>query len=68
MTAHQRRIARARLLRRDGKTYAEIRAVVGDVSDDRLKTWLAGIPRPPATRMQQSQTVAADGPSTHVLQ
>jgi hypothetical protein len=51
MTAHQRRIARARLLRRDGKTYAEIRAVVGDVSDDRLKTWLAGIPRPPATRM-----------------
>ena len=49
MTEHQRRIARARLLRRQGKTYAEIRAVVGDVSDDRLATWLAGIPRPPET-------------------
>ena len=50
MTPHQRRIARARLLRRDGKTYAEIRAVVGEVGDDRLKAWLAGIPRPPETR------------------
>lgn len=49
MTELQRRIARARLLRREGKTYAEIRAVVGDVSDDRLQTWLVGIPRPPQT-------------------
>jgi len=49
MTELQRRIARARLLRRDGKTYDEIRAVVGPVSDDRLQTWLAGIPRPPQT-------------------
>jgi transcriptional regulator with XRE-family HTH domain len=45
----QRRIARARLLRREGKTYDEIRAVVGPVSDDCLKAWLAGIPRPAAT-------------------
>ena len=50
MTDLQRRIARARLLRREGKTYDEIRAVVGDVSDDRLQTWLVGIPRPAATR------------------
>jgi hypothetical protein len=50
MTELQRRIARARLLRREGKTYAEIRAVVGEVSDDRLATWLAGIPRPAQTR------------------
>jgi hypothetical protein len=49
MTDHQRRIARARLLRRQGKTYDEIRAVVGPVSDDRLQTWLVGIPRPPQT-------------------
>jgi transcriptional regulator with XRE-family HTH domain len=49
MTETQRRIARARLLRRDGKTYDEIRAVVGPVSDDRLQTWLAGIPRPAST-------------------
>lgn len=49
MTENQRRIARARLLRRDGKTYDEIRAVVGPVSDDRLQAWLAGIPRPSAT-------------------
>jgi hypothetical protein len=50
MTDNQRRIARARLLRRGGKTYAEIRAVIGPVSDDRLQTWLVGIPRPPQTR------------------
>ena len=49
MTPLQRQIARARLLRRQGKTYAEIRAVVGDVSDDRLQGWLVGIPRPPET-------------------
>jgi len=55
MTEHQRRIARARLLRRQGKTYAEIRAVVGHVSDDRLATWLAGIPRPAQTFRGRSQ-------------
>jgi len=54
MTDNQRRIARARLLRRDGKTYDEIRAVVGPVSDDRLQTWLVGIPRPPQTRLSRS--------------
>ena len=51
MTPLQQRIARARLLRRQGKTYAEIRAVVGPVSDDRLQTWLVGIPRPPQTHL-----------------
>jgi hypothetical protein len=50
MTDMQRRIARARLLRREGKTCDEIRAVVGSVSDDSLQAWLVGIPRPPATR------------------
>jgi hypothetical protein len=50
MTETQRLIARARLLRREGKTYDEIRAVIGHVSDDRLQTWLVGIPRPPGTR------------------
>ena len=49
MTETQRLIARARLLRREGKTYDEIRDVIGQVSDDRLQTWLAGIPRPPST-------------------
>ena len=56
MTNMQRRIARARLLRREGKTYDEIRAVVGPVSDDRLQTWLAGIPRPPQTRLSRPLT------------
>src|SRR3954469_20925334 len=56
MTEMQRRIARARLLRREGKTYDEIRAVVGPVSDDRLQTWLAGIPRPPQTRRSHPLT------------
>src|SRR5436305_14437618 len=56
MTENQRRIARARLLRRDGKTYDEIRAVVGPVRDDRLKNWLAGIPRPPQTRLSHPLT------------
>src|SRR5947209_1626173 len=54
MTDMQRRIARARLLRRDGKTYDEIRPLIGPVSDDSLKAWLVGIPRPPATRMSRS--------------
>jgi len=49
MTELQRRIARARLLRREGKTYAEIRAVVGAVSDDRLQTWLFGERKQTAT-------------------
>jgi hypothetical protein len=56
MTPLQRRIARARLLRREGKTYAEIRAVVGDVSHDRLQTWLVGIPRPRETRRSHALT------------
>jgi hypothetical protein len=43
------RIGRARLLRRTGKTYAEIRAVVGPVRDETLARWLRGIPRPRAT-------------------
>jgi transposase-like protein len=42
-------IGRARLLRREGKTYDEIRAVIGNVSDGTLRTWLKGIPRPPET-------------------
>ncbi len=47
----QRRIARARLLRRTGKTYDEIRAALGVyVSNDSLQAWLRGIPRPPETR------------------
>ena len=49
MNARERRIARARLLRRDGKTYDEIRAVIGPVDAETLRTWLRGIPRPPAT-------------------
>jgi hypothetical protein len=56
MTDMQRRIARARLLRRDGKTYDEIRAVIGPVSDDSLKAWLVGIPRPPQTRLSHPLT------------
>ena len=42
-------IGRARLLRREGKTYNEIRAVIGDVEVDVLRGWLRGIPRPPET-------------------
>jgi hypothetical protein len=49
MTDRERRIARARLLRREGKTYNEIRAVVGPVDDSDLKSWLRGIRRPPET-------------------
>jgi hypothetical protein len=47
MNDAQRTIARARLLRRTGKTYDEIRAALGisAVSDDRLKGWLRGISR-----------------------
>jgi hypothetical protein len=44
MTEHQRRIVRARLLRRQGKTYDEIRAVTGR------------IPRPPQTHRSHPLT------------
>lgn len=51
LTEQQRLIARARLHRRTGKTYAEIRTALGvAISDDQLKAWLRGIPRPPETR------------------
>lgn len=50
MDEHSRQIACARLLRRQGKTYAEIRAALGlSVGDDRLQAWLKGIPRPAQT-------------------
>src|SRR5437764_10556223 len=50
MDDRQRRIARARLLRRQGKTYDEIRAALAfQVGDDALKAWLKGIPRPAGT-------------------
>ena len=49
MNERERRIARARLLRRAGKTYNEIREVIGPVGDDALQAWLRGIPRPPET-------------------
>lgn len=43
------RIGKARLLRRQGKTYEEIRALIGPVRDEQLAGWLKGIPRPPGT-------------------
>jgi hypothetical protein len=49
MDNRQRRIARARLLRRNGKAYAEIRAVIGSVDDETLRRWCKGIPRPRET-------------------
>jgi hypothetical protein len=49
MKERERRIARARLLRRDGKTYHEIRMVIGPVDDKTLHVWLKGIPRPAST-------------------
>jgi hypothetical protein len=45
----RQRIGRARLLRRTGKTYDEIRLVVGPVRDETLAAWLRGISRPPGT-------------------
>lgn len=42
-------IGKARLLRREGKTYDEIRAVIGPIGDEELRRWLRGIPRPPET-------------------
>jgi transcriptional regulator with XRE-family HTH domain len=50
------RIGRARLLRRLGKTYDEIRAVVGPVRDETLARWLSGIPRPPTTYRGRAMT------------
>lgn len=50
MNERDRRIARARLLRRQGKTYNEIRDVLGPVDDSILRMWCRGIPRPPETR------------------
>jgi hypothetical protein len=43
------RVGRARLLRRQGKTYDEIRAIIGPVGDERLQSWLKGIARPSST-------------------
>lgn len=57
MTPAQRDVARARLLRRQGRTYAEIRAELGvGVSDDALRGWLRGIPRPPQTRRSRGDS------------
>jgi hypothetical protein len=47
-------IGQARLLRRQGRTYEEIRAVLGPISDDRLRQWLKGIPRPPGTNFNRT--------------
>lgn len=50
MNECERRIARARLLRRQGKTYNEIREQLDvDANDDVLQFWLRGIPRPQQT-------------------
>jgi hypothetical protein len=57
MNDRDRRIARARLLRREGKTYNEIRAALDlDISDDALQLWLKGIPRPRGTRRSCPKT------------
>lgn len=50
------RIGQARLLRRLGKTYDEIRAVIGPVRDETLAGWLKGIPRPAATYRSRSMS------------
>jgi hypothetical protein len=42
-------IGQARLLRRQGKTYDEIREVIGPIDDTTLFRWLRGIARPPET-------------------
>jgi hypothetical protein len=57
MINHQdrHRIGKARLLRRQGKTYDEIRAVIGWVRDEQLARWLRAIPRPPETRRGKAQ-------------
>jgi uncharacterized protein YerC len=48
-SADRHRIGQARLLRRQGKTYEEIREVVGWVSEEDIRQWMKGIPRPPGT-------------------
>jgi hypothetical protein len=50
------RVGQARLLRRQGKTYDEIRAIVGPVRDETLAGWLRGIPRPAATYRSRSMS------------
>jgi transposase-like protein len=50
------RIGQARLLRRQGKTYDEIRAIVVPVRDEALAGWLRGIPRPAATYRSRSMS------------
>jgi hypothetical protein len=51
MISHQdrHRIGKARLLRRQGKTYDEIKTAIGWVSEDQLRQWMKGIPRPRGT-------------------
>ena len=56
MNERDRRIARARLLRRQGKTYDEIRAVIGSVDNGTLRHWLRQIPRPPETHRSRPLT------------
>ena len=56
MNERDRRIARTRLLRRQGKTYDEIREVIGSVDDGTLRIWCRGIPRPPETRRSHPHT------------
>jgi hypothetical protein len=53
------RIGQARLLRRQGKTYDEIRARLGPLSNDTLREWLRGIPRPANTRRSHPHTELA---------
>lgn len=48
------RVGKARLLRRQGKTYNEIREVIGPVDDQTLVRWLRGIPRPPQTHRSRA--------------
>jgi hypothetical protein len=47
--ADRHRIGRARLLRREGKTYDEIRAAIGPIRNEDLAAWLRGIARPKET-------------------
>lgn len=54
------RIGRARLLRRQGKTYAEIRALIGPVGKDMMAAWFRGIPRPPETHRSRPHAAVRD--------
>jgi hypothetical protein len=56
MDLDRHRIGQARLLRRQGKTYDEIRAIVGPVRDETLAGWCKGIPRPQATHRGRAKT------------